>query len=88
MTREEVLALARKAGFKTGIIYYADGEGSYPVAYSEGESCFIEIERLVDLTGVNELLSALKAMRSKYGEYACEACDMADKAIAKAKGEL
>lgn len=34
----------------------------------------------------SELLKALESMHYKYGGYACAACDLADEAIAKAKG--
>ena len=49
MTRDEILDLARKAGFRTGVVFGCDGEPIYPLVEPMGNGCFVELERLVDL---------------------------------------
>ncbi|KAA9149915.1 hypothetical protein F3K36_33485 [Delftia sp. BR1] len=49
MTRDEILDLARKAGFLTGVVFGCDGEPVYPLVEPRAKGCFVELERLVDL---------------------------------------
>jgi hypothetical protein len=49
MTRDEILDLARQAGFRTGVVFGCDGEPIYPLVEPMGNGCFVELERLVDL---------------------------------------
>lgn len=49
-TREQVIAWARKAGFMTGTVDYADGEGAFPVAQAIASgNCLHELVRLCTL---------------------------------------
>lgn len=60
MTRDEILDLARQAGFRTGVVFGCDGEPIYPLVEPMGNGCFVELERLVDLVEqrLREFLSA------------------------------
>lgn len=49
MTQDEILILARKAGFITGEIFHVDGSGSHLFVHPVGDSCFVEIAKLIDL---------------------------------------
>lgn len=49
MTRDQILELARQAGFRTGVVFGCDGEPIYPLVEPMGNGCFVELERLVDL---------------------------------------
>lgn len=49
MTRDEILDLARKAGFLTGVVFGCDGEPVYPLVEPRAKGCFVELERLVGL---------------------------------------
>lgn len=49
MTTEEIMTLAKKAGFITGEFHYADG-GGYPVVQAISHvSCLNELERFAHL---------------------------------------
>lgn len=49
-TREQVIAWAREAGFMTGTVDYADGEGAFPVAQAIASgNCLHELVRLCTL---------------------------------------
>jgi hypothetical protein len=50
MTKDEILSIARDAGFVTGLRDYADGNGSMPYVQSIGTSTFLpELERFAAL---------------------------------------
>lgn len=62
-TKEQIIAMARKAGFTTGTRDYADGEGGIPyVTPVATGSCLNELERLATLVRDNyraELLAGV-----------------------------
>ena len=49
MTHEEIVAMAREAGFRTGHIYLTVGEPVPFIAPASGTSCIVEVQRLVAL---------------------------------------
>ena len=50
MTRDEILDLARKAGFLTGVVFGCDGEPVYPLVEPRAKGCFVE-QRLRESLG-------------------------------------
>lgn len=49
MTQEEIIAMAREAGFRTGHIDLTVGEPVPFIAPASGTSCIVEVQRLVAL---------------------------------------
>lgn len=49
MSDEEILALARKAGFQTGTWHMCDGTEGGKIIHSVGSSCFHEVKKLIEL---------------------------------------
>ena len=49
MTHEEIIAMAREAGFRTGHIDLTVGEPVPFIAPASGTSCIVEVQRLVAL---------------------------------------
>lgn len=54
MTPEDVLRLAREAGFQTGKVDLASGTGSMPFAQSYGDWCFVELQAFAKLVAAAE----------------------------------
>lgn len=54
MTKEDVIRMAREAGFMTGEIDFADGKGRYLFIEPIGKSCNVELERFADLIAAAE----------------------------------
>lgn len=46
--RETAIKMALEAGFGTGSMDYADGQGSHRFVTSIGDNCVVEIEKLVN----------------------------------------
>ena len=49
MTREEIVALAREAGFRAGQINLSTGDPAPFIAPANGTSCMVELERFAAL---------------------------------------
>ncbi|QIL72271.1 hypothetical protein G7048_19080 [Diaphorobacter sp. HDW4B] len=49
MTSEQISDLARKAGFRTGVMFGADGQPVYAVIQPVGENCAVELAKLANL---------------------------------------
>ena len=54
MTQEEIIAMAREAGFRTGHIDLTVGEPVPFIAPASGTSCIVEVQRLVALVAAKE----------------------------------
>ena len=55
MTKDDILSLAREAGFVTGLRDYADGSGSMPYVQAIGTSTLLpELERFAALVAEKE----------------------------------
>ena len=67
-TIEQVIAWAREAGFMTGTVDYADGEGAFPVAQAIASgNCLHELVRLCTLA-----MSAGRAQGLREAKDVCE----------------
>ena len=64
MNRDDVLRLAREAGFATGTMDLADGSGSYPLVMPYGNGCVVELERFADLVAAEEREACANYLRS------------------------
>lgn len=49
INRDELLKIARDAGFRTAAVHAPDGSFSYHLVEQIGNGCVIEISRLVDI---------------------------------------
>lgn len=55
MTRDELMNLAREAGFQTGVIHDRDGQPLYPLVQPLGQAgCAVELERFAALVAAAE----------------------------------
>lgn len=54
MTRDDIIRMAREAGFLTGTINGADGQPAYPLVAPIGHGCMVEIERFASLVTAAE----------------------------------
>ena len=67
MTQEEIIAMAREAGFRTGHIDLTVGEPVPFIAPASGTSCIVEVQRLVAL--------AAEKAAAKEREACAKVCD-------------
>lgn len=49
MNRDDVLRLAREAGFMTGVIHDRQGQPTYPLVQPIGHGCINELECIIKL---------------------------------------
>lgn len=61
MTRDEILSLARQAGFQTGVTYLADGTKAGDFAESVGANCLHSLEQFAALVAAAEREECAKA---------------------------
>lgn len=54
MSRGEIIAMAREAGFMTGVINDKDGRPMYPLVQPVGNGCIVELERFASLVAAAE----------------------------------
>lgn len=54
MTRDEILTLALRSGFKTGIVKYSDGTKQGDFAEAVGANCLANLERFAALVAATE----------------------------------
>ena len=64
MTQEEIIAMAREAGFRTGHIDLAVGEPVPFIAPASGTSCIVEVQRLVALVAEKAVAKEREAWRA------------------------
>lgn len=82
MTRDDVLRLAREAGFMTGVIHDRQGQPTYPLVQPIGHGCIIELESIIKLA-VEEEREACAALAEEISD-AHAACDDSGPAIVRA----
>lgn len=70
MNREEVIRMAREAGFRTGELHMQDGSGSWTFVTPIGDGCIVELEKFAALVA-----SAEREKRKEY-EMMAECMDM------------
>ena len=66
MKQDDVLRLAREAGFATGTIDLADRSGSYPLVMHYGNGCAVELERFAELVAAEEREACAKLCESEW----------------------
>lgn len=54
MNREEVIRMAREAGFRTGELHMQDGSGSWTFVTPIGDGCIVELEKFAALVAAAE----------------------------------
>jgi len=54
MNRDEIIAMAREAGFRTGQINLSTGDPAPFIAPANGTSCMVELERFAALVAARE----------------------------------
>lgn len=54
MNRDEVILMAREAGFQTGVVHGPDGNPAYPLVQPVGHGCMVELERFASLVAAAE----------------------------------
>ena len=54
MTTNEIIAMAREAGFRTGQINLSNGPPVPFIAPASGTNCMVELERFADLVAAKE----------------------------------
>lgn len=54
MTTDEIIAMAREAGFRTGQINLSNGPPVPFIAPASGTNCMVELERFADLVAAAE----------------------------------
>lgn len=64
MTQEEIIAMAREAGFRTGHIDLTVGEPVPFIAPASGTSCIVEVQRLVALVAEKAAAKEREAWRA------------------------
>ena len=64
MTHEEIIAMAREAGFRTGHIDLTVGEPVPFIAPASGTSCIVEVQRLVALVAEKAVAKEREAWRA------------------------
>lgn len=63
MTRDDIIRMAREAGFMTATVDTADGKSTWPLVVPIGQGCIVELERFAALVAAAER-AAIRA-RSK-----------------------
>lgn len=63
MTRDEIINMAREAGFQTGVIHGADGSPIQTLVQHIGHSCIVELERFYALAVAKEREARQQAQR-------------------------
>lgn len=54
MNREDVIRMAREAGFRTGELHMQDGSGSWAFVTPIGDGCIVELQKFYDLVAAAE----------------------------------
>lgn len=54
MTQDEIIAMAREAGFRTGHINMSAGDPLPFIAPISATSCIVEVQRLIELAAAKE----------------------------------
>ena len=54
MSRDEIIRMAREAGFQTGVIHGADGSPIQTLVQHIGHSCIVELERFYAIAVAKE----------------------------------
>ena len=54
MNREDVIRMAREAGFRTGELHMQDGSGSWTFVTPIGDGCIVELERFAAIVAAAE----------------------------------
>ena len=68
MTQDEIIKMAREAGFQTGCLYPQNGKGEpTQLVYALGTNCMVEVEKLV--------LAAYAAGAAAEREACAKVCD-------------
>lgn len=61
MTRDDVIRMAREAGFQTGLAHDRDGNVSYAFAKFQGENCLHSLEVFASLVAAADREARIKA---------------------------
>ena len=69
MSRDDIIRMAREAGFQTGVIHGADGSPIQTLVQHIGHSCIVELERFYALAVAKEREARQQALREAL-EYA------------------
>lgn len=70
MTRDDVIKMAREAGFRAGNITMSDGQGMPFVAPISATSCIVELERFAQLVTAQAAAEEREACARMADEYA------------------
>lgn len=54
MTRDDLITMARQAGFQTGVIHAADGSPAFQLVQAIGTGCIVELEHFAALVSAAE----------------------------------
>lgn len=87
MTHEEIMAMAREAGFRTGHINMSAGDPLPFIAPISATSCIVEVQRLIELAVAKErdaCAQVCDGVENGEGETAGLACECA--AAIRARG--
>ena len=63
MNRDDIIRMAREAGFQTGVIHGADGSPIQTLVQHIGHSCIVELERFYALAVAKEREARQQAQR-------------------------
>ena len=63
MSRDDIIRMAREAGFQTGVIHGADGSPIQTLVQHIGHSCIVELERFYALAVAKEREARQQAQR-------------------------